>query len=144
MASQRQKEKKKKERQKASKAKVLVRREQLRKDRKEAAEEQRKEKEAHAIIHGRQKPFVKTKTTEFDPLTEISSIKDMLENNLKILEALEQEYDAEQAARADVNEKLEAEGHMSMREKMDALHQKALEITGKAEELAAAKESAVQ
>ena len=65
---------------------------------------------------------------------------EQLKKNLEILEALEKEYEAEQNRRDNMNEQLESEGHKSMKEKLDALHEKALQLTNKAEEMAKAKE----
>jgi hypothetical protein len=44
------------------------------------------------------------------------------------LEALEAEYDQEQTLRQKVNEKLEEEGHTTIKAKLDAMHKKAKEI----------------
>ena len=141
MTTQKQKEKKKKDRERAAKAKVLVQREKLRADRKLYKEEQRREAEAHDIVHGKQMPIVNDpEALAQRESSHAKAVAEKLRNNLQILEALEQEYEAEQAARAETNSKLEAEGHKTMREKMDALHKKALEMTGKAEALAEATE----
>ena len=139
MATQKQKEKKKKEREKVAKERVMRRREQLRKDRKIVAEEKRKEQEAHDIVHGRPQPILKDPAAIAQrEAAQARIVSEKLKKNLEILEALEREYDAEQATRAEMNTKLESEGHTTMREKMDALHKKALAMTGKAEELAQA------
>lgn len=130
------KERKKKNRERATRQKVLERRTELRLQRKLYKEEEMREKEAHDIVHGKEMPFIKNK----QEISKDKVISDKLANNLKILEALEQEYDEEQDRRTEVNQKLEAEGHKSIREKMDALHQKALAITGKDKELADAQE----
>lgn len=139
MASQKQKEKKKKERERIAHQRVLRRREALRAQRKLQYEEELKHQEAHDIVNGKPQPILK------DPAAiarraaaQAKAVSDKLKKNLEVLEALEKEYEAEQAARAEMNTKLEAEGHKTMREKMDALHQKALAMTGKAEELAQA------
>ena len=141
MATQKQKEKKKKDRERESKAKVFARREKLRAERKLYEEGQRREAEAHDIVHGRQMPIINDpEVAAKREAFRAAAVVDKLKNNLEVLEALEREYEAEQAARAEVNEKLESEGHKTMREKMDALHKKALEMTGKAEALAQATE----
>jgi len=141
MANQKQKEKKKKNRERIAKVRVMYRREVLRKERKVEKEEQRKFEEAQTIMHGKLMPVIS------DPAllaqreaAHAKAVSDKLKQNLQILEALEQEYEAEQATRAAMNDKLESEGHKTMREKMDALHQKALHMTGKAEALAQAEE----
>jgi len=141
MATQKQKEKKKKERERIAKARVLVRREALRKERKIEKEEQRKFEESQVIMHGKTMPIIKNPAALAQrEAAHARAVSDKLKKNLEILEALESEYEAEQAARAEMNDKLESEGHKTMREKMDALHQKALAMTGKAEALAQAEE----
>lgn len=137
MATQKQKEKKKKEREKIAKERVLRRREALRKERKVRLEEERRQQEAYEIVHGKQMPIISdpVKLAEREA-ARAKAVHEKLKHNLELLEALEQEYEAEQAARVEMNEKLEQEGHKTMREKMDALHKKALELTGKAEALA--------
>jgi hypothetical protein len=141
MVNQRQKEKKKKERERTAKARVLVRREALRKERKAEKEEQRKFEEAQEIMHGKRMPIINNpEVLAQKEAARARAVSDKLKQNLEILEALEREYEAEQAARAEMNDKLESEGYKTMREKMDALHQKALALTGKAEALAQAEE----
>ena len=146
MVNQKQKEKKKKEHERVAKARVISRRTSLRKYRKLGEEQQIKEKEAQDIMQGRPTPFIKdpVKQAERDS-ARARVVSDKLQQNLKILEALESEYEAEQSTRAEMNQNLESEGHNTMREKMDALHKKALEVTGKAALLAEAeKEYALQ
>jgi hypothetical protein len=146
MATQKQKEKKKKERERIAHARVVRRREALRAQRKAQLEEERKQQEAHDIVHGKPQPIIKDPAVLAQrAAAQAKAVSEKLKRNLEVLEALEKEYEAEQAARAEINTKLEAEGHKTMREKMDALHQKALAMTGKAEELAqAAEEYAAQ
>lgn len=43
-------------------------------------------------------------------------------HNIQILKALEQEYEKEQLAKKATNDQLEAEGHTSLQDKLDALH----------------------
>lgn len=145
MVNQKQKDQKKKKREKAVKVKVHNRREALRKERREQLIQTNMEREAEKLVNGKLKPIITDpiKLAEREAAqTRIN--KEKLENNLKILESLEQEYEAEQAVRAEMNEKLESEGYTTMREKMDALHQKALEATGKAGPLAKATEEYAQ
>lgn len=139
MVNQKQQNKKKKQREKLVKAKVLVRRTTLRKLRKEEEQSQRNFDESQTIMHGKLVPIV----TNSELLAQRESarskaVQDKLQHNLEILQALEEEYESEQVARSDMNDKLESEGYKTMREKMDALHKKALELTGKAEPLAQA------
>jgi hypothetical protein len=129
MSSKKQKEKKKKNREKRVEQKIFVRREALRKERKTLELQRRQEEEAQDLVHGKLKPIV----NDHSRFEEVKSKKervalDQLEKNLKILEALEEEYDKESKMRENINEVLESEGHLTMAEKMDALHKKALEM----------------
>lgn len=138
MANQKQKEKKKKQREKEVKEKLAHRRQMILTERKKVQEQQLRELEAEEIIHGKPKPFRRLVNVTEDEAAKRARVTSQLERNLKLLEALEREYDEEQAAREQVNEDLESQGHMTMKEKMDALHQKALELTGNAQPLAEA------
>jgi len=149
MTSKKQKERKKKNREEVARNRVLRRRETLRKQRKQAMEEKLNELKAEESAFGKQKPFVKNDASALNEVIstareqqkseqtdeEIDELNAKLEHNLRILEALEEEYDRENETRKEINQKLENEGHISMKEKMDALHKKALEIEGKAEQL---------
>jgi hypothetical protein len=141
MTDQRKKFKKKKEREQRVKVKLARRREALRKDKELQDAERAKERAAYILEHGVPRPIVTNpaKLAEMEA-RKARSVADRLKKNLELLEALEKEYEDEQANREKVNENLEAEGYMTMKEKMDALHKKALELTGKAEELAKAQE----
>ena len=61
-------------------------------------------------------------------------IKEQLEKNLKILQALEDQYDLEQKNRTELNQRLESEGHFTLREKLDALHKNNLDSHGVSED----------
>ena len=117
-------EQKKKEKEKRAKIKILARREELRCFKKE---EQRK-----ILLERSLEP-------KLPPLENKekrnSEIKKQIERNLKILEALEQEYDKEVSARQEVHHNLESEGYLSIQDKMNALHDKALEQGYKEKEL---------
>ena len=54
---------------------------------------------------------------------------------MEILRNLEQEYEREQASRKEINDRLESEGYMTMKDKMDALHEKALKMQRVADDL---------
>lgn len=139
MTTKKQKEKKKKDREKESHAKVIRRREFMRAQRKLAQEEERVRKEIDNLSNGKLKPIiVDEKAAEERDAAKTRAISEQLKKNLEILEALEQEYEQEQNSKIEVNQKLESEGYMSIKQKMDALHQKALEMTGKAELLSEA------
>jgi hypothetical protein len=143
MTSKKQKERKKKNREEISRQRVLNRRDSLRKDRKFAHDEQKKQLDAENAIYGKQKPFIKNvgivkEITDEEKKNKMNEINQKLQRNIEILKALEEEYDHQQSQRREMNQKLENEGFKTMKEKMNALHQKALEIEGKAEELAGA------
>lgn len=141
MSSKKQKERKKKKREEIARNRVLKRRESLRKQRKQAMEEKQKETLAEENAFGKMKPFVKNDASVLnETITQAKEdrqeeIKAKLEHNLKILEALEEEYDKESEARKELNQKLENEGYKTIKEKMDALHKKALELEGVAEDM---------
>lgn len=145
MTSKKQKERKKKNREKIARARVLRRRQTLRAQRKQAIEERRSEDIAEEKAFGKQKPFVKADASALnDTLKEekknnLEELNSKLEHNLKILEALEEEYDRENEARKDLNKKLENDGFNTIKEKMDALHKRALELEGIAGEMEQAK-----
>ena len=125
MDTQKQKEKKKKKREKIAKQRVLFKREEIRKFRKEEEIKQKLEKD----LSPRQIPFVNDPLVrESQEKARVDRTKEQIEHNMKLLEALEQEYDAEQALRNEVNSDLESEGHMTMKDKLDALQKKAIEI----------------
>lgn len=136
MTSKKQKETKKKNREKIAKDRVLRRRETLRKQRKQAMEEKVDELKAEENAFGKPKPFIKNDASALNQVIKTSKaacseeIAAKLEHNLKILEALEEEHDRESDTRKEINRKLENEGHKTIKEKMDALHQKALELEG--------------
>jgi len=123
-------EKKKKDREKKSKAKVMKRRGWIRKKAREIKEEEKWQK--HFQV--KQMP-IRNKPQEIPTEPAVTSqrkiedarrdqwIKKRLEHNMKILEALEEEAKREEAARAEFNEKLEATGAKTMREKFDTMGQ---------------------
>jgi hypothetical protein len=137
MSSKKQKEKKKKEREKTVRTKILKQRANLRAERKLKKQEDLMDRLSEPIL----KPIVNDLEAIEEKEQKAVNIREQLEKNLKILEALEQEYDQEQQRRVELNQKLESEGHKSIREKLDALHQKALEVTGKTEEFEEIKNS---
>lgn len=145
MKSLKQKIKKKKERAAKVKIKLQKQHEQLVKERKLHEEDILKERTAFELEHGKPIPFVKdeNKRKAMETRKE-ESVSDRLKKNLEILEALEAEYDREQENRQQANEKLESEGFFSIKEKMNALHQKALELQGLSEKLAEAQKDAVK
>lgn len=116
---------KKKKREKIAKERVLRRREQIRAVRKEDERKARLERE----LSPKQIPIVNDPAArEMREKSRADAAKAQIEKNLELLKSLEEEYDKEHALREQVNKDLENEGHMSMKDKLDALHKKALAI----------------
>lgn len=129
MTNKKQKEKKIKDRERKVEEKLKKRRDALRKEKKIMDLQKRQEEEAQNLVQGKLRPIV----NDYEKVSEIKENKNasalsQLQKNLEILKALEQEYDKEQQVRNSINETLESEGHLTMAEKMDALHKKALEL----------------
>lgn len=72
-------------------------------------------------IRERLVPYVKPETLEANEGMEDVRIKKQLEHNMQILQALEEEYVNEMEAKKELNEALEKEGYMTLKEKLDAL-----------------------
>lgn len=119
---------KRKQREIAVRKKVLERREEIRKERKEIEKERQKERDMFLLEHGHTPSALpgNPELAEQKKAEREKKVAEKLKRNLAILKSLEAEYEKEQAARKDVNAKLESEGFMTMKEKMDALHEKAL------------------
>jgi hypothetical protein len=132
MANKQQKiAQKKKKREKIAKERVLRRREQMRAVRKEDERKARLERE----LSPRQMPIVNDPLVrEMREKSRADAAKAQIEKNLELLKAIEEEYDKEHALREQVNKDLESEGHVSMKDKLDALHQKAMAMKAQKEE----------
>ena|SRR5262252_1406390 len=115
MANNQKKFQKKKERERAVRKKVLHRREALRRHK---AEEREKEDQYEREYQSPPKPIVNDQKKN-------AAIMNRLQENMKILEALEQEYLTEMETRKDRNDDLEAQGYITLPEKLEALSQKA-------------------
>lgn len=140
MSRSRNNPQKRKLREKAVRQKILVNREELRIERRAQQEELIKDKERFLLEHG-QIPQAKPGNPESAARCDAKQSKKIVEklaHNLEILKVLEKEYEDEQSRRNEVNEKLESEGYKTMKEKMNALHEKALKMKGDAEALAKA------
>jgi hypothetical protein len=61
--------------------------------------------------------------------------QEQLENNLKTIKALEEEYKREQNARKKINDKLELEGAVTLQEKIDLMGKQANQLAEKSETL---------
>ena len=110
MASKKQEEKKKHARKELAKARVLKRREAIRKEAKKYREWSLAEKRATKGIP------IKGSLADRDAM-----ILEKLRHNYAILEALDAEYQKEQESRKQINDSLEAEGFKTLKEKMDAM-----------------------
>lgn len=125
---ERHKQKRKMERKQRVKHKLTKIRENLRLERKKFLEEEKAKLATEELVNGKKKPIINDlrKIQSANALKD-QEAKEQLEKNLKILEALEEEYDREQKNRQQLNEKLESEGHFTLKEKLDALHKANLE-----------------
>ena len=75
-----------------SRSRVLARRKALRDQRKKEKFDQIRFETEYELKNGKEKPFLRDATGEESQKMKDEAIKAKLENNLKILEALEQEY----------------------------------------------------
>lgn len=118
--TKKQKDKKKKNREEIAKKRVLARRNNLRKN----LSEKRKLDKLDKKFREKIKPIMnESKSKEIEDIKNKNIIA-KLENNMKVLEALEKEYQEEIDHKKEVNDLLEAEGHVSIKQKMDALEEK--------------------
>jgi hypothetical protein len=127
MATKKQMQKKK-ARELKGKARVAARRhklEQIKKDERRGAKLNKKFREKLV-------PFVKDseKKRLMDEKNNQKSLE-KLEKNMQILKALEEEHIREAEERRRINEGLEAEGHITLQEKVKALEEKARASLGK-------------
>jgi Arc/MetJ family transcription regulator len=107
---------KKRVRDKETKKQILTRRLKERAKRREADKDERYIRKTRDRIQ----PYVKAN----DPILKLNQI----ERNLEVLKHLQEEYLKEEAQRESINEELEAEGYKSLKEKMDALNEKAIKL----------------
>lgn len=141
MANKKLQEKKKKKRLEIAKQRVLERRTLLNKQRAMQKELAAMEALENELKYGKPKPIVNGEAGEHRQAARNARASEQLLKNLQLLEALEAEYEEEQLRRAEVNENLEAEGHTTVKEKMEALHEKALEQQGVATQLTEARKN---
>lgn len=127
MATKRQQERKKKAREERGRARVAARRHKLQ----EIKREERRSAAADKKFRDRQKPFVKDpeKRRAMEE-AEKARAEEKIRRNMEILKALEEEYNRDVAAKKSVNDALEADGHVTLREKFDALESRAREANG--------------
>lgn len=116
-------ERKKKQRELDSKKKVQKRREGLRK---QAKYDKQLDKDVRAS-QDKLMPYV-------NPEKQKLRVQKQIEQNMQLLKKLEQEYEQEQNARQGINDRLESEGHQTLREKVEAMGKEAIALadeTGK-------------
>lgn len=122
MATKKQQERKKKAREQKAKARVSARRHKLdlarREDRRSATLNKKFREKIAPIVKN---PEAKKRMEEAENRRTIQK----LERNAEILRALEEEYVREKEQKKALNESLEAEGHLTLEEKMGALEGKA-------------------
>lgn len=112
---------KQKDREKKVKAKLLLQRKVITKERQKQAGEFRDEKirRKEIRLHDRMDDMARDLMANFDKLPEAT--RKQIEHNIEILGALQDEWQKEQDARVTINEKLEAAGHTTLRDKLEAL-----------------------
>lgn len=116
--------KKRKEREKKSHAKVLLRREAIRKERKEIVRQNLLEKS----LSPKKTPIVNNRELQLEQEEKkIEKIKEQLLKNQEILKVLEEQYNQEQDARNQINENLESEGNISLQDKLSAMHKSVID-----------------
>lgn len=92
MATKKQKERKKQNKKIRSKARVMARRKAIREQRKKEIMDQKRFEAEYELKNGVQKPFRRNEENQESQEMKDQAIRAKLENNMKILEALEQEY----------------------------------------------------
>lgn len=121
MASKQQKEmKKRKEKERDSRKKVLAKREQLRKQAKEARQEYLRDKRIAKL----QREMDRLDVNLPENVKELpDEVLTQIEHNAKILAALEQEHEEETKKKRELNQGLEEQGHSTLDAKVRALRQ---------------------
>ena len=129
MATRKQRERKNKEREQKAKSRVLARRHKLR----TAARDENRARRLENKFREKIKPFVKDpeKKASMDAAEE-NKVRERLERNAQILKALEDEYEAEQSRRREINQDLESHGHDTLKDKLNAMESAARESEGEA------------
>ena len=139
MSKERQKMQKKKLREKEVRKKVLEQREELRKERKLMKAEEKKERDLYILEHGKLPPALpgNPALAAIAEAQRSQKAADKIAKNLELLKKLQEEFEQEQSTRERLNQNLENEGHISLKEKMEALAEKTSKIKEAAERIAA-------
>ena len=124
MSTKRQKERKKKVREIIAKNRVLARRNSLRKQ----ASDEKKLSRLNKKFRDKVNPIIKDeeKRKMMEDLKN-QKILSKLEKNAEILRALEKNYEDELNRKKEMNSELEAEGYVTLQEKVNAMGKKAIE-----------------
>jgi hypothetical protein len=124
MSTKRQKERKKKVREIIAKNRVLARRNSLRKQ----ASDEKKLSRLNKKFRDKVNPIIKDeeKRKMMEDLKN-QKILSKLEKNAEILKALEKNYEDELNRKKEINSELEAEGYVTLQEKVNAMGKKAIE-----------------
>lgn len=118
MATKKQLERKKKEKELKARARVQARRHKMEAMKKQQTREARLQRKFREKISPIVKdPEAKTRLEEAENKRTLRK----LENNAQILKALEEEYVREKEQKKALNESLESEGHITLKEKLGAL-----------------------
>ena len=112
-------DKKKKDRAKKNREMFLAKRKKMRAEKRKEWEIEKRIKAAEPKKVPFRHPLTPEKQAEED-----AKIKAKLEHNLKVLQALEEEYEAEKAKREELNKELEDEGNITLEEKLKAINEK--------------------
>jgi hypothetical protein len=122
VAKKRQLERKKKARESKAKARVEASRHKamlLKKD-------ERRQAKLNNKFRDKLVPFIKDpERKKALEEAEAQKSRDKLERNMQILKALEEEYEKDKDAKKAINDQLEAEGHITLQDKLNALEKKA-------------------
>jgi hypothetical protein len=116
MTSKKQKDRKKQKRKNIAKIRVLARRKELRETLKKERQDQLRFDTEYELKNGKKQPFIKNIDPERERIKN-ENIKKKLEHNMKIVEALEQEYLAEEQKRLDALESSKKEENFEKSEK---------------------------
>jgi|TARA_Y100000034_G_C6531849_1_gene229191 hypothetical protein len=119
MNKARKKDKKKKDRAKKNKSMFAKKRAKDRAEKKKERDIEKRIRDAEPKREPFRNPLTPEKQAEKD-----EKIKAKLQHNLEVLEALEEEYDAEKSKREELNKVLEEQGNVTIQEKLKAISEK--------------------
>lgn len=125
MGTKKQQERKKKDRERKGRARVLARRHKLREDmrneRRSAMLNKKFREKVKPIINDPEKKAAMEQAEKNKAL-------ERLQRNAEILKALEEQYQKDLDSKKAINESLEAEGHIELKDKVKAMEEKAREM----------------